>query len=213
MTRCTPVITHNKHISTPPTLAGLFFCFASAEDAKLLFCPATIQPHTSVYSVFSVVHAIIQQKRQNRLQDFAAAFLSICHVPAHTIQQPHKPTMHRLCHAGGHTGRRSTSTNTRYHRYAGRCTGQHSRPIIIMYIRVRPVMYLCQTVQRIADHASPAGSTSPPVQGQPGGLRSGTLHPAGQSNGRAHGGRRGTTGGLSPHLFSGFRPIANKGQQ
>lgn len=35
--RCTPVITHNKRISTPPTLAGLFFCFASAEDAGLLF--------------------------------------------------------------------------------------------------------------------------------------------------------------------------------
>ena len=44
--------------------------------------------------------------------------------------------------------RRSTSTDTRYQRHAGRCTGQHSRPIIIRYIRV----------QHIADHASPAGS-------------------------------------------------------
>jgi hypothetical protein len=35
----------------------------------------------------------------------------------------------------------------RYHRHAGRYTGQHSPPIIIRYIRV----------QHIADHASPAG--------------------------------------------------------
>lgn len=44
-------------ISTPPTLAGLFFCLASAEGAGLLFCPVTIQPHTSVYSAFCRVNA------------------------------------------------------------------------------------------------------------------------------------------------------------
>ena len=39
----------------------------------------------------------------------------------------------------------------------GRCTGRHSRPIIIRYIkgqRCTPVMDPCQTVQHIADHAS-----------------------------------------------------------
>lgn len=56
-----------------------------------------------------------------------------------------------------------------------------------------------QTVQQIADHASPAGSASPPVQGQPGGLRSGTgqqsvrtLHPEGQSS------SLGAAGGAEP---------------
>lgn len=44
-------------ISTPPTLAGLFFCLASAEGARLLFCLATIQPHTSVYSAFCISYA------------------------------------------------------------------------------------------------------------------------------------------------------------
>ena len=42
-----------------------------------------------------------------------------------------------------------------------RYTGQHSRPIIIMYIRVQrcaPVMDPCQTAQHIADHASGDGS-------------------------------------------------------
>ena len=58
--------------------------------------------------------------------------------------------------------RRSTSSAyTGYHRHAGRCTAQHSRPIIIRYIRVQgcaPVVDPCQTVQHIADHTSPAGS-------------------------------------------------------
>ena len=38
-------------------VAGLFFCLASAEGAGLLFCSATIQPHTIVYSAFCTVHA------------------------------------------------------------------------------------------------------------------------------------------------------------
>ena len=48
----------------------------------------------------------------------------------------------------------------------GRCTGQHSRHIIIRYISVRrcaPVMDPCQTAQQIASHASPAGQLLPCV--------------------------------------------------
>ena len=37
--------------------------------------------------------------------------------------------------------------------------------------------------------------------------------PGGAVQQHGRGGRRGTTGGLPPHLFSGFRPIANRGQQ
>lgn len=130
--------------------------------------------------------------------------------------------------------------DTRHH--AGRCAAQHRPPIIIMYIRGQgcaPVMDPCQTVQHTADHASPAGSAptvcrslasaapgapaegsaSPPVQSQPGGLRSGT----GQRSGRT-GWHPQPSGAvqrcaarnhwrLPPYLFSGFRPIANRGQQ
>lgn len=66
-----------------------------------------------------------------------------------------------------HTRARTPCTDTRYQRHAGRCTGQHSSPIIIRYIRVHgcaPVMDSCQTVQRIEDHSSPVGS-SPTVCG------------------------------------------------
>ena len=38
------------------------------------FCPAAIQPHTSLYGGFSAVHAIIPQQRQKRLQGFTVAF-------------------------------------------------------------------------------------------------------------------------------------------
>lgn len=90
----------------------------------------------------------IPPQPKKRLQDFVGAFPLIRPIPAHTIQQPHKPPIHRLRHVGWHTVKRRTSSDTRYHRHAGHCTSQRSRPIIIRYIRV----------QHSADHASPAGS-------------------------------------------------------
>lgn len=62
----------------------------------------------------------------------------------------------------------------------GRYTGQHSQPIIIMYIR---------------GHTMPARR-----RGSGQGGRSGTLHPAGQSNG----GRCGTIGGFRRSSFRAF---------
>lgn len=149
------------------------------------FCPATIQPNTSVYSTLCIIHAIIPPKRQNRLHGFTAAFPLICAIPAHTIQHPHKPPIHRLRNAGWHTVKCCTSTNTRYHRHAGRCTGATCPPTIIMYIRVQrcaPVVDLCQAVQHSADHASGSGT----VQWQ------------------GHGGRCGTTGGYRRISFLAF---------
>lgn len=125
------------------------------------FCTAVYQLLTIVYGCLSAVNAIIPSQRQNRLHGFTGAFPLIRPIPEHTIQQPHKPPAHRPRHAGGHTVKRSTSTDTRYRRHAGRCTGQRSCPIIIRYIRMQrcaPVMDLCQTVQHITDHASPAAS-------------------------------------------------------
>ena len=48
----------NKKYSARPLLTGLFFCLASAKGAGILFCPAAIQPHTSVYSAFCRVNAV-----------------------------------------------------------------------------------------------------------------------------------------------------------
>lgn len=228
-----------------PNPAGLFFCLASDTVQGLYFCLATYKPQASVYSGFSAINAIYTATTPKAFTElYSGVSIDSTYSSAHNTAAA-QATIHRLRHAGGHTVKRSTSADTRYHRHAGRCTAQHSRPIIIRYIRVQrcaPVVDPCQTVQHIADHASGGGlllscadcrqvlthcqqyrpcaptegSTSPPVQGQPGGLQSGTgqqsgrtLHPAGQSSsGGAAGG-----GGLSPLPFSGFRPIANRGQQ
>ena len=118
-------------------MAGLFFCLASAEGAGLLFCPATIQPNTSVYSVFCAINASIPPTPQNSTQGFTGAFLAILPIPPHTIPNRHNKPLHSLRHAGAPTSVRTFCTDTRYHRHAGRCTGQRSRPILIRYIRVR----------------------------------------------------------------------------
>lgn len=75
--------------------------------------------------------------------------------------------------------------HTRYHNHAGRYTGQHSRPIIIRYIRGRRP---CQ----------PGGVSILPT---PGGLRSGT----GQQSGRSGSARRGQSN--SRGAASGAEPL------
>ena len=101
----------------------------------------------------------------------------------------------------------------------GRCTGQHRPPIIIRYIRGQTMP--AAAGQRLhLRRVSPAGSRCFPCPAAC------SLAP-GQRSGRAfwhsppggavqrQGARRAARNHwrLSPHLFSGFRPIANRGQQ
>lgn len=131
-----------------------------------------------------------------------------------TVWRVYPAILHRLRHVRAHTRAQMHYTDTRYQRHAGRCTAQHSRPIIIRYIRVQqcaPVIDPCQTVQHTADHASPAGSapavcgslaSAAPAEGSTSrcfqrpaacslapvsnqGAPAGTLHPAGQSSSRS----------------------------
>lgn len=97
----------------------------------------------------------------------------------------------------------------------GRCTGQHSHPIIIRYIkgqRCAPVMDPCQTVQHRP--CQPGGGQLLPsadrwqvlrpahlLRGQPGGLQSGTLHPAGQSSGKGAAGGAALLAATAASLF------------
>lgn len=124
---------------------------------------------------------------------------------------------------------------------SGRYTGQRRPPIIIRYIRGCSIQQTmpaaagqflpCADRLQVLTHCqqyrpgAPAeGPTSPPAQGQPGGVlmlptpgglhsgtgsavragRPGTLHPAGQSSGSGHGGRRGTIGGYRRISFRAF---------
>lgn len=91
-----------------------------------------------------------------------------------------------------------------------RCTAQHRPPIIIMYIRVQGCAACYGSMPDGATYRRPY---------QPGGVSSYRLRIAGkrytQRVSPAAGARRAARNHwrLSPHLFSGFRPIANRGQQ
>lgn len=116
-------------------MAGLFFCLASAKGAGLLFRYIATQPHTSVYSAFCAVNAVIPPTPQNSAQSFTAAFPAIAPAQPPAIQDQHKRLYHHLRHAGGHTRARTLSTNTRYHRHAWTLHRSVQSPIIIRYIR------------------------------------------------------------------------------
>lgn len=182
------------------------------------FCPAVYQLLTIVYDCLSAVNAIIPPQRQNRLQGFTGAFPLICHIPARTIQQAHKPPIHRLRHVGGHTVKRSTCTDTRYNRHTGRCTGGNVSTYYNKVYKGAPLSRIhagrCRVSQtmpaaagqciRLASGArvSPAACDLAPVQ-QSG--RTGWHPPPGgavQRQGR--GGRRGTIGGCRRISFRAF---------
>ena len=161
MTRCTPVITHNKHIPTPPTWRGFSFALHLLRVQGFYFCPAAIQPHTSVYSVFCVVNAVYRPRYKTVHRALQWHFLRFYPFSRHIYQTDTSGynTIYATLEHAHAPGR--PPAHTRYHRHAGRCTGQHRPHIIIRYIRGcmgAPVMDPCQTVQQIADHASPAGS-------------------------------------------------------
>lgn len=220
MTRCAPVITHNKQISTPPKLAGFFFYLASAEGAGLLFYPATIQPHTSVYSGIYSVHAELYRPRHKTpcraLQALFPRFVPFYRRKYQTDTSGYNTTCATL----------ERITMLQHLQHMPRWTlHRTAQPPYYnkVYIRVQmcpPVIDPCQTVQHIANHASPAASRCfprlaacdlAPVSSQ--GVPNGTIHPAGQSSSRGRGVAARNHWRLLPHLFLGFRPITNKGEQ
>ena len=95
---------------------------------------------------------------------------------------------------------------SRYHRHAGRFTGQSSRPIIIRYIRVRPCYGSMPDSSAYHKPCKPAGLAI---------WHRVSLAPSTRRGNPAAGTRRAARNHwrLSPYLFSGFRPIANRGQQ
>lgn len=130
--------------------------------AGLLFCPDAIQPDTSVYSVFCRVNAKLYSPRHKT----AHRALQRLFMRLHPFNRPQYQT-----DKSGYNTTRATLEGIHAPQCLqcipdttatpGRLTGQHRPPIIIMYIRVhgvRPAVDPCQTVQHIADHASPAGS-------------------------------------------------------
>ena len=215
-----------------------------------MFCPAAIQPSTSVYSVFCVVNAIYTANTAKQHTGlYRGFFWDLSHSTA-TNTRPAQADIMPPVPRWDVSQRRSTSSAYQIpDATPGRCTGQHNRPIIIRYIRgcsisqtmqarrglLQPCVDRWQVLTRCQQYrpGAPAeGSASPPVQGQPGGcldtsnarrlaiwhrsaVRAHRLAPSTRRGSPAAGARRAERNHwrLSPQLFSGFRPIANRGQQ
>lgn len=129
-------------------MAGLFFCLASAKGAGLLFCPAAIQPHTSVYSVFCRVDANYTTHAAKQRIGLYMGFSCNCTSSTAADTRPTQAAIYHLRHARAYHSAVAPPTRARYHSRAGTLYRPAQPPIIIRYIRA----------QHIADHASPAGS-------------------------------------------------------
>lgn len=184
-------------------MVGFFFCLASAEGAGLLFCPATIQPHTSVYSGFYIIHELYRPRNktahgalQKLFRLFAAFFSLLCGgVSSYTAPPATRWSISQ---------RRSTSSEY-----------QIPAPRRTLYRTAQPPYYnkvykgaaVCLCYRSMPDGAThrrpcqPGGVSMLPTPGISLALcfLPGT---AARNHWR-----------LPPYLFSGFRPIANKGEQ
>ena len=177
------------------------------------FVPVATQPHISVHRAFCFVNAELYRTR-HKTSYRALQGLFLRSAPIYCLQyQTYISGYNTACT----TLERITAPQHLQHIpdtsallwiHARRCSISHTMParrgLLLSCVDRWQVLTHCQQYR---PGAPAEGQTSPPAQGQPGGLRSDT----GQRSGR--GGRRGTIGGLSPLLFSGFRPIANRGQQ
>lgn len=153
-------------IQPRPTRRGFSFSLHLLRVRGFLFCHAAIQPHTSVYNAFCVVHELYHTRRKTAHRALHGLFLQF--DPFHSPRYKTDTTSHcTACGTLEHLpvpGRLAPIPDTR--RHAGRCTGQYRPPIIIRCIRGcrgAPVIDPYQTAQHIADHAngggvSPAGS-------------------------------------------------------
>lgn len=153
-----------------------------------LFCLATYQPHASIYSGFSAVHAFfIYTSNAKAFTGLYSGFsVDLLHSSAHNTavtQAAYAPTAPRwrAYHQAQHPHRYQIPPPHRTLYRAGQ------PPIIIRYIRVQgcaPVMDPCPAVQYSADHASGGGSLHPACircRGQYGGWRSGTWQQSGRA--------------------------------
>ena len=185
-------------------MAGLFFCLASDTVQGFSFCPDAIQPNTSVFSVFCAVNATLYHPRHKT----ARRALQWPSLRLHPLNRPRYQTdksgynttcgMLEGITAPGRAQQIPDTTAT-----LGRCTGQHIPPIIIRYIRGQTIHARrgldASHARRLAVWHRVSGQGGTVWHPPPGGA---VQRRAARNHWR-----------LPPYLFSGFRPIANRGQQ
>ena len=153
--------------------------------AGLLFCPATIQPHTSVYSGLYSVHAsYTDHAAKQRTRLYRRFSCDLTHSTAHDTR-PTQAAIIPPVPRWSVSQRRSTSST--YQILAPRRTLYRSAqpPYCNKVYKGAPLLWIharqCSKSQTMparrggslastAPGAPAEGSTSPPVQGQPGGM-------------------------------------------
>ena len=181
--------------TTPPTLAGLFFCLASDTVQGFSFARMQYSPTQAFTPRFAVSMQLYHPRHKTAHQTLQELFLRL-----HPLNRPRYQT--------DKSGYNTTCATPE------RSTGQHRPLIIIRYIRRCSIS---QTMPAAARQLLPCANRwqmlPPPVQNHhrkilrpitPGGWRSGTLHPAGQSSSKGAAGRRGTIGGYRRISFRAF---------
>lgn len=180
-----------------------------------------IQAFTACFVPFM---QFIQPTLQNSAQGFAGAFPAICPILPSQIPDRHKRIKCSLRHVGAyHSAATPPAYNQMPDATPGQCTAQHSRSIIIMYIKGCSGAPYYGSMPDGAAHRRPCqpGGVSMLPRPAAGGLAPGQLsgravwHPPPGGTARRQGVRRAARNHwrLPPQLFSGCRPIANKGEQ
>ena len=199
--------------TTPPTWRG--FSFALHPDTVQGFCFARmqyspIQAFTTCFAVSMQLYRPRHKTVHRALQGHSLRLYPLNRPRYQTDKSGYNTTCATLenIHAPGRAQPIPDTTAT-----PGRCTGQNRPSIIIMYIRARrvPAMDPCQTVQHIADHASPAASrcfqrpaAGDLAPGQWSGRASWHPPPGGAVQRQRRGGRRGTIDGCRRISFRAF---------
>lgn len=130
-------------------MAGLFFCPASAEGARLLFCPTAIQPRTSLYSGLYSVHAVYHPRHKTAHRALHGLFLRFSTLNRHDTRPKQTAIIPPAQRWSAYT---RPDALHQYQIPEPRRTLYRTAqpPIIIRYIKA----------QHTADHASPAGQSS-----------------------------------------------------
>lgn len=192
--------------TTPPTLAGLFFCLASDPVQGFSFARiqySHIQAFTACFAVLMQLYRPRHKTTHRTLQRLFLRLYPLNRPRYQTDKSGYNTTCATLecTHAPGHAQLIPDTTATQ-----GRCTGQHSPPIIIRYMRGCRDAPCYGSMPDGAEYRRPCQPGGVSMLSTPGGLhsdagsavkggQSDALHPAGQSSGKGRGGRRRTIGG------------------
>lgn len=195
-------------------MAGLFFCLASAEGAGLLFCSVAIQTHTIVYSTFCAVNASYTTHATKQRTGLCMGFS--CDLP-HSTAANNRPTQAAIIPPAQRwsvSQRRNASSAYQNHRHARTLYSSAQTPYYNKVYKGAAVRtYCCRSM--LARRGLDASHAQRLAIWHRSAVRAHRLAPSTRRVSPAAGARRATRNRwrLSPHLFSGFRPIANRGQQ